>query len=116
MSTPTEVLLIPTAVPARMVTVAAGDFRSMAQAIGAEYVEHVRTPLPGVAMLVDEEGLLRGRDESPVAGILYPGRIVGDVLVGSEVYVDGGIDVGTLTPEHLQAVSAFVAAEARRGL
>lgn len=111
-----ELLLIPMAGPARMVTVDSGDYRSMAAAIGAEYVEHVRTPLPGVAMLVDEEGLLRGREQSPVAGVLYPGVIVGDVLVGSEVYVDGGRDVGSLTREHFAAVSALIAAEARRGL
>ena len=108
-----EVLLIPTAGPARLVTVA-NRWEELAKAICAHWIEHVRTPLPGVAMIVDEEGLLDGREGNPVSWILYPGVIVGDVLVCSKVDGPERLDVATLTPEHFRAVHALVKTAAER--
>lgn len=70
-----------------------GDYSAMAELIGAEYVERVKVD-DGWSMLVDEEGLPRGRAVNGRASALYPGPrpIVGDVLVAREAYLGDGID------------------------
>lgn len=79
----------------------------LASQISANYIEIVRTAIPGVWLIVDEEGLYR---DSPltnrhVAGILYPGRIVGDALVVGSVETMDGPDIGGLTQEQLQELA-----------
>ncbi|QXT62725.1 DUF3846 domain-containing protein [Tessaracoccus palaemonis] len=83
-----------------------GDYRAMADVLGCQYIEHVRTRIPGVAMIVDDEGALDENRQLNLgaAFTLYPGRIFGDVLVFSEVDGPEGRDVTTLTPEHMLAV------------
>ena len=98
-------LLVPAEGPARIVTVDRDDVRALAGLIGAEYLEYVRTPLDRVAMLADEEGLLTGRPTSPVTGLLYAGRIVGDVLIAGEVETVDGLDVADLTSRQLTLVA-----------
>ena len=79
--------------------------RTMGDAIGADWIEFVRTPLPDVAMIVDEEGWLREREVNATAtGRLYPGFVVGDVLVMSDEDTPEGRDVVSLTDEHLALV------------
>lgn len=99
-------LRIPTSGPLNLINVEAGDYRTMARTIGATYLEHVRTPLPDVAMLVDEEGALADDRQVniTVAGTLYRGRVFGDVLVFSETDGPEGRDVDHLTDEHLNVV------------
>lgn len=74
-------------------------WEALAHAIGAKYIEPVRTLFPGVALVADEEGLLTGRRSNPrIAGILYPGLIVGDVLVCCETYDPiEGLEFASLT-------------------
>lgn len=90
----------------RLIEVPAGDYRRMSKIIGAIYLEHVRTPLPDVAMLVDEEGALADDRQVniTVAGTLHRGRVFGDVLVFSETDGPEGRDVDHLTDEHLNLV------------
>lgn len=90
----------------RFVEVPAGDYRAMTQVLGYQYIEHVRTRIPGVAMIVDEEGALDENRQLNLGAALtlYPGRIFGDALVFSEVDGPEGRDVTTLTPEHMLAV------------
>lgn len=99
-------LRIPTSGPLTLVEVQAADYRTMARTIGADYIEHVRTPLAGIAMLVDEEGALKTSREVniPVSGILYRGRVFGDVLIFGEVDGPEGRDVAHLTDEDLARV------------
>lgn len=93
------------------------DFRGMAAAIGAEYIERVRVG-PEEALLVDEEGLLTDKPLNVRASVLYGTRrhgqpIMGDALFGiEEMTVDGADWTNTGAPElsmRLQAL--FKAAE-----
>ena len=85
------------------------DYRAVAEAIGATWVEYVNTPAPGVAMIVDEEGR---DDDRPVNRFaswrLYPGLIAGDVLVFSELDTPAGRDITDLSDEHLGLVAALL--------
>lgn len=95
---PLRVVLIPAdrQQPARWIEVDP-HWQAMAEAIGAEYIEHVRTPYAGVAMLVDEEGRLTERPVNQrVSEVLYPDSIAGDVLVCAEIDTPGGRDLGAL--------------------
>lgn len=57
------------------------DWRALAKAIDANYIEHVRLP-DGRHMYVDEEGLLRERKQNAKATYLRGGGyIAGDVLI-----------------------------------
>lgn len=81
--------------------VRAGDIAGMAELIGAEYVERVKVA-DGWSMALDEEGLIRGRDDNGRAQALYPGRIVGDALLAREAIVgDGCLDWVDTTPGDL---------------
>lgn len=97
-------------IPARgaitLVDLPAGGYQAMARAIDADYIEHVRTPLPGIAMLVDEEGALKARPEVNIAvsGVLYRGRVFGDVLILAEVDGPEGRDVTHLDDTDLARV------------
>ena len=87
------------------------DYRAVAEAIGASWVEHVRTVLPDVALIVDEEGLLDGRWFNALASRLYShfaSRIVGDVLVFSELDTPAGRDITDLSDEHLGLVAVLL--------
>ena len=78
--------------------------------LDADLVEQVRLPLSGdlyykMAMVVDENGMLKDLPANPTAGLLYAGdstAIAGDAyLVGLEM-TDEGLDWGTL-PDSVQA-------------
>ncbi len=92
----------------RLVDVA-HDWQQIAQMLEARYVEHVRTPIEGVALLVDEEGGVAGRPVNwLVTHRLYPWLIYGPVLVVSETRdpADNALDVTSLHPTHLSLVRA----------
>lgn len=93
----------------RFVQTPAADCQAIAKALGCQYVEYVNTVIPGVVMLVDEEGAirpdgLRVLNLQASAGRLHRGRIFGDVIVYSETEVEYVLEAGTLTPEHFLAV------------
>ena len=98
-------LLLPVdGTPLRVVDVE-HDWSAMAKVIGGNYVEHVRTQIPGVALIVDEEGALRSdRVLNRLALGLYPGRIFGAALVLSEVDTPEGRDVASLSFDHWEQV------------
>lgn len=86
------------------------DWAAMAKVVGGNYIEHVRTRIPGVALIVDEEGALRSdRVLNPRAMGLYPGCIYGAALVLSEVDTPEGRDVASLTFAHARQVLDIVA-------
>lgn len=75
-------------------------WQEMSAAIGSQLIERVRVT-EDMAMAVDEEGLLTGREVNVTASVLYGtpkhgAPIVGDVLLGVEGYVPdedgGGVD------------------------
>lgn len=89
----------------------ARHWRGLTTAIDAQYVERVRTPIEGVAMWVDEDGIAKKLQENCwVAGRnrLYPGDIYGDVLITGEEMTPDGLDVAGLTDEQLIAVLARI--------
>ena len=55
--------------------------RDMAKLIGCQWIELVRTPIENVAMIINEEGLLEDKRLNMLASTLYPGPIMGDVLL-----------------------------------
>ena len=57
------------------------DTRAMAKLIGCQWIELVRTPIENVAMIINEEGLLEDKRLNMLASTLYPGPIMGDVLL-----------------------------------
>ena len=76
-----------------------GDWKSLANAIGSEYIEVVRPHGFGPrdiqagspVLIVDEEGAMRGVKSINVgASLLYGGPIYGAVLVLGEGMVDSG--------------------------
>lgn len=100
-------LLVPAdaALPCRLIDVM-DDWRTLAEAIGAEWIEHVRSWAGhGLALVVDETGLLTDRPiNTRVTGVLYPGAIAGDVLVCREVHEPDGADYSDLTPKMLMGL------------
>lgn len=87
--------------PCSIVDVVDGDFRSLAAAIGSEWIERVRTPLYGLVMVVDEEGLLNDKPVNDrLSGHFYPGLICGDALLVSEQHGPEGVDFVALDAEH----------------
>lgn len=96
------------ATPCRIVDLAAGDYRAMASAIGAEYIERVRTPVPSMVLGVDESGALKGLPENMrVSGYLYP-SVFGDVLILSEDLTDDGIDFVDLADDHERFIRCYL--------
>ena len=67
--------------PVQRIQVRPDNTRDMAKLIGCQYVELVLTPIENVAMIVNEEGLLADKRLNMLASTLYPGPIVGDVLL-----------------------------------
>lgn len=67
--------------PIRNIQVRPDNTRDMAKLIGCQYVEFALTPLENVAMITNEEGLLGDKRLNMLASALYPGPIVGDVLL-----------------------------------
>lgn len=85
------------------------DYRAVAEAIGATWVEYVNTHVLGVALIVDEEGFLVDRPANRfVSWRLYPGLIAGDVLVFSELAGPAGRDITDLSDGHLAVVAAVL--------
>ena len=80
--------------PIRVVDV--GDCRGIAKAVAAQYVERVRCVLThdlNLTLAVDEEGWFRDHPlVNSRARMLYPGALVGDVLVLRESFAGGGMD------------------------
>ena len=96
------------ATPCRIIDLAAGDYRAMASAIDAEYIERVRTPVPSMVLGVDESGALKGLPENMrVSGYLYP-SIFGDVLLMSEGMTGDGLDFVTLEAGHEAFARAYL--------
>lgn len=67
--------------PVRNIQVRPDNTRDMAKLIGCQWVELVHTPIENVAMIVNEEGRLGDKRLNMLASTLYPGPIVGDVLL-----------------------------------
>ena len=69
-----------------------GRWQDLARTIGCTYIELVHSSVPGVIMVVDEEGALK--DEvllnMNATGFLYPGNIYGDALLMTEGFNDEG--------------------------
>ena len=85
---------------AELVTVA-DDWRALAAQVDAQYIESVSTPIPGVVMIVDEDGIARDQPlNARVTGLLYPGFIYGPALL---VAVDGP-EFASLTAAQLEVL------------
>lgn len=67
--------------PVRNIQVRPDSTRDMAKLIGCQWIELVRTPIENVAMIINEEGLLEDKRLNMLASTLYPGPIMGDVLL-----------------------------------
>ena len=67
--------------PIQRIQVRPDNTRDMAKLIGCQWIELVRTPIENVAMIVNEEGLLEDKRLNMLASTLYPGPIMGDVLL-----------------------------------
>ena len=67
--------------PVQRIQVRPDNTRDMAKLIGCQYVELALTPIENVAMIVNEEGLLGDKRLNMLASTLYPGPIMGDVLL-----------------------------------
>lgn len=67
--------------PVQTIQVRPDNTRDMAKLIGCQYVELVLTPIESVAMIVNEEGLLADKRLNMLASALYPGPVMGDVLL-----------------------------------
>lgn len=81
---PTTGLLLPADPnrPIQHVRIRPDNTLDMAKLIGCQWIEVVRTPLEDVIMIVNEVGRLEGDRLNPHASNhLYPGPIMGDVLL-----------------------------------
>ena len=67
--------------PVQRIQVRPDNTRDMAKLIGCQWIELVRTPIENVAMIINEEGLLEDKRLNMLASTLYPGPIMGDVLL-----------------------------------
>ena len=67
--------------PVQRIQVRPDNTRDMAKLIGCQWIELVRTPIENVAMIINEEGRLEDRRLNMLASTLYPGPIMGDVLL-----------------------------------
>ena len=89
--------------PAQHIQVRPDNTRDMAKLIGCQWIELVRTPIENVAMIINEEGLLGDKRLNMLASTLYPGPIMGDVLLlGLE-----GPATATLTEQALAVLAEF---------
>lgn len=87
---------------------APGSHKALAKMIGADSVELVRSTVPGVALIIDEAGLLRAKPAPAnyrASNTLMVSAVVGDVLaVSTGLDADGQPDIADLTAEHRAAV------------
>lgn len=97
-------VLMPVRGAMSLIEVDVNDWRALAKAIGSEYIERVRIPVPDAAMIVDEEGLFTEKPTNWAAFGLYPGVIVGDVLIVGEVETPEGADFAGLSDESLSVL------------
>jgi hypothetical protein len=67
--------------PVRNIQVRPDNTRDMAKLIDCQCVEFILTPIENVVMITNEEGLLTDKRLNMLASTLYPGPIVGDVLL-----------------------------------
>lgn len=76
--------------------------------IGCESVETVRFSRGKDVMIVDEEGLCKAKPRISLVGVvLYPGAIVGTVIIAQEGIRDGEPDIrGFDTRDHAEAAAA----------
>ena len=80
---PADGLLLPADAnqPVQRIQVGPDNTRDMAKLIGCQYAEFALTPIENVAMITDKEGLLGDKRLNMLASALYPGPIMGDVLL-----------------------------------
>lgn len=80
---PADGLLLPADAnqPVQRIQVRPDNTRDMAKLIDCQWIELVRTPIENVAMIINEEGLLEDKRLNMLASTLYPGPIMGDVLL-----------------------------------
>ena len=67
--------------PVQRIQIRPDNTRDMAKLISCQWIELVRTPIENVAMIINEEGLLEDKRLNMLASTLYPGPIMGDVLL-----------------------------------
>ena len=92
----------------RVVRLPVIGWREIGEAIGAQWIERVRTPWPSVSVYVDEEGLSLGKPANEhLSGVLYPGVLAGDALLVGEAWGPDGLDAVSLTRAD-PAVVAFI--------
>lgn len=91
--------------PITHIKVKANDFRGMAKAIGAEYIERVRVG-ENTSIAMDDMGRMLGRPANVRASRMYPGTIAGDALYGIEAFVGDGVDWISATESELRAAFA----------
>ena len=79
------------------------DWRAMAEVIGCQYVERVRTPIENLVIYCDEEFLLKSPIPEPnrVGFVLYPGPIHGNVLLCKERWDGELVDITQFTVDQL---------------
>ncbi len=83
------------------------DAGDIAKLIGCDYIEVLyRTPVPGAWLIVDEMGLHgTAHTNMRISGVLYPARIVGDVLIVGSRDTDDGPDIAPLTDDQLDLLA-----------
>ena len=87
--------------PVRTIRVDRDDPKALAAAIGSEWIEIVRTRIREVILVVDEDGLATTKGVNRRVAGLYPGVIVGDVLLCAQELGDDGYDLASITPAHI---------------
>lgn len=104
MSTKKQALLVPAGEgKPQLIDLDADDWQGMAKAIGCDYVERVRTPIKNLVIYCDEEFLLKSQRPAPnrVGFVLYPGPILGDVLLCKERWDGEIVDINQYTMDQL---------------
>ena len=98
-----QVLLVPAGEDKPQLIQLDDDWRAMANAIGCDYVERVRTPIENLVIYCDEEFLLKSPRPEPnrVGFVLYPGPIHGNVLLCKERWDGEIVDLTQSMADHL---------------
>lgn len=70
------------------------------------WIEIVRTKMPKVVAIVDEEGLLKWKKPNRLGTLIsgYPNTLVGDMLFMKEDFTEEGPDLVPMTEEELTTV------------
>lgn len=86
--------------------------RAWYDSLDCDCVEHVRTMIPGIALLVDESGKMKDPQKplNSKASRLYPGTFYGDPIVGHAIicsigYRNGEPDIVPPTDDALRKLS-----------